>query len=196
MNQLSQVSSNLNSLKLVGIMDSAISSKKEVRTIKPRKKCSKSGDIEVFNTVLIYSRVMCLLNIGIITLEDFFNYELPPILQSLFENTGDMGASKSKLDLKKHFKWGRLYAYNVSVMLLSLKALHNFSLHHCELMRFLKTLDMLFITLFCYTKQQSRTYTLCLTGTVNTPSKVLKEIKEQDPQLVILFCHSAHLFHK
>ena len=50
--------------------------------------------------------MMCLLNIGIITLEDVLKYELPPILLSLFENTGDMRASKGKLDLKKHFKWG------------------------------------------------------------------------------------------
>ena len=43
------------------------------------------------------------------------------------------------------------------------------------------TWDMLFITLFCHTELQTPTYTLCLTDTINTPSKVLKEIKEQDP---------------
>ena len=44
---------------------------------------------------------MCLLSIGIITLEDVLKYELSPILLPLFENTGDMRASKSKLELKK-----------------------------------------------------------------------------------------------
>ena len=28
---------------------------------------------------------------------------------------------------------------------------------------------------------QTHTYTLCLTGTINTPSKILEELKEQDP---------------
>ena len=50
--------------------------KKEVKTMKSGKKCSKSGEIEVFNTELIYSRVMCLLSIGRITLEDVLKYEL------------------------------------------------------------------------------------------------------------------------
>ena len=44
---------------------------------------------------------MCLLSIGIITLEDVLKYELSPILLPLFENTGDRRASKSKLELKK-----------------------------------------------------------------------------------------------
>ena len=47
--------------------------KKEVRTMKFGKKCSKSGEIEVFNTELIYSRVMCLLSIGKITLRMFLS---------------------------------------------------------------------------------------------------------------------------
>ena len=62
--------------------------------------------IEVFNTELIYSRLMCLLNIGIVTLEDVLKYELPPILLSLFQNTGGMRALKSKLDLKKALQVG------------------------------------------------------------------------------------------
>ena len=74
--------------------------KKEVRTMKSGKKCSKSGEIEVFNTELIYSRVMCLLSIGRTTLEDVFKYELSPIPLSLFEITGERRASKSKSDLK------------------------------------------------------------------------------------------------
>ena len=98
----------------------------------------------------------------------------------LFENTGDMRALKNKSDLKKHFKWGRLYAYNLILMLLSLMAVRNFSLHHWQLMTLLMTWNLLFITLFCHTELQTQTYTSCLTDTINTPSKVLKEIKEQD----------------
>ena len=59
--------------------------KMDVRTMKSGKKCSKSGEIEVFNTELIYSRVMCLLSIARITLEDVLNYGLFPIPLSLFE---------------------------------------------------------------------------------------------------------------
>ena len=44
---------------------------------------------------------MCLLSIGIINLEDVLKSELPPIVLSLFENTGNVRASKSKSDLKK-----------------------------------------------------------------------------------------------
>ena len=104
-NQLSYVSSNINSLKLVGLMDSTMSSK---RKLEPQnlEKSAQNLVIKVFNTELIYPRVMCLLNIGTITLEDVLNYELPPILLSLFENTGDMRASKSKLDLKKALQVG------------------------------------------------------------------------------------------
>ena len=63
--------------------------------MKSGKKCSKSEEIKVFNTELIYSRVMCLLSIGRITLENVLKYELSPIPLSLFENTGEMRASKS-----------------------------------------------------------------------------------------------------
>ena len=59
---------------------------------------------------------------------------------------------------KKHFKWGRLYAYNLNLALLSLMAAHNFSLHYCQLMTLLMTWDLLFITLFCHTKLQTETY--------------------------------------
>ena len=69
--------------------------------MKSKKKSSKSEETEVFNTELIYSRVMCLLSIGRITLEDVVKYEFPPIMLSLFENTGEMRASKSKSDLKR-----------------------------------------------------------------------------------------------
>ena len=82
--------------------------KKEVKTMKSGKNCSKSGEIEVFNTELIYSRVMCLLGIGRIILEDVLKHELFLIPLSLFENTGEMRASKSKADLKKRTSSGHV----------------------------------------------------------------------------------------
>ena len=48
--------------------------------MKSRKKYSKSDEIYAFNTRLIYFPMICLLNIGRITLEDFRKYELSPIL--------------------------------------------------------------------------------------------------------------------
>ena len=71
--------------------------------------------------------------------------------------------------------------YNLGLMLLSLMAAHNFRQHHCQLMTCGNDLGYALITLLCHTELQTQTYTLCLTGTTNTPSKVLREIKEQDP---------------
>ena len=68
--------------------------------MKFRKKCSKSEEIEVFNTEQIYSQVICWLSIGRVTLDDVLKYELSSILLSLFENTREIRSLKSKLDLK------------------------------------------------------------------------------------------------
>ena len=48
--------------------------------MKSSKKCAKAGEVEIFNTEVIYSRVMCLLRIGKIELEEVLNYELSPVL--------------------------------------------------------------------------------------------------------------------
>ena len=48
--------------------------------MKSSKKCTKAGEVEIFNTEVIYSRVMCLLRIGKIELEEVLNYELSPAL--------------------------------------------------------------------------------------------------------------------
>ena len=50
--------------------------------------------------------------------------------------------------------------------------------------------------LIFHTKLRTQTYTLYLTGTINTSSKFLQELKEQDPQLVIMLRYSALLFHQ
>ena len=77
--------------------------------MKSGKKCSKSGEIKVFNTELIYSRVMCLLSTGRITLEDVLRYELSPMPLSLFENTGEMTASKCNANLKRNTSSGHVF---------------------------------------------------------------------------------------
>ena len=77
--------------------------------MKSGKKWSKSGEIEVFNTELISSRVMYLLSIGRITLEDVLRYELSPMPLFLFENTGEITALKSKGNLKRNTSSGHVF---------------------------------------------------------------------------------------
>ena len=55
---------------------------------------------------------------------------------------------------------------------------------------------MLFIPLFCQTEMQIQTHNFCLKGTINIPLKVLEEPKEQDQQLVIIFCQSTPILSK
>ena len=75
--------------------------KKEVKTMKIGKKSSKDREIEIYNTELIHSRVMCLLSMGRIQLDDVLKYELSPIPLYLFESNGEMRPSKIKSYLKK-----------------------------------------------------------------------------------------------
>ena len=64
--------------------------------MKSSKKCAKAGEVEIFNTEVIYSRVMCLLRIGKIELEEVLNYELSPALIFLIWNV-------SSIDLQGSF---------------------------------------------------------------------------------------------
>ena len=73
--------------------------KKEVITMTIAKKSIKVGEVEVFDTDLIFARVMCLLNAGQLKLEDVFSYELSPIPVSLFKENGEMRINHSKSDL-------------------------------------------------------------------------------------------------
>ena len=75
--------------------------KNEIVTMKSSKKFVKAGEVEIFNTEVIYSRVMCLLSIGRIELEEVLKYELSPDPLSLFDSNGEMRHSTSKTDLKK-----------------------------------------------------------------------------------------------
>ena len=78
--------------------------KKEVTTMAVTKKNIKIGDITVFDTEVIFARVMCLLNAGQIQLQDVFSFELSPIPTSLFRENGEMRPADSKSDLKKDLK--------------------------------------------------------------------------------------------
>ena len=60
--------------------------------------------VEVYYTKLIYSRVMCLLSVDQISLEDLFNYELVPVATSLFTDTVEARYHKAKSTLKKKLK--------------------------------------------------------------------------------------------
>ena len=123
--------------------------------MKSKKKSSKSEENEVFNTELIYSRVMCLLSIGRITLEDVVKYELPPIMLSLFENTGEMRASKSKSDLKRVLSVETVLRLQSKPNVVITYGCVQLWLHHGRLTALLRTWLMLFITLFCHTELQT-----------------------------------------
>ena len=77
---------------------------KTVVTIKEMKKKMKTGDVVVYNTEVIYSRVMCLLNAKKIDLKDLLKDELPPVPLSLFDEDGDSRLAKQKADLKNTLK--------------------------------------------------------------------------------------------
>ena len=52
---------------------------KTVVTMKEIKKKVKTEDVVVYNTEVIYSRVVCLLNAKQVDLKDLFKYELSPV---------------------------------------------------------------------------------------------------------------------
>ena len=62
---------------------------KKVTTMANKKKGTKVGDVIIYNTEVIFSRVMCLQSTGqLVNLQDFFKYELSPIPTSLFKENG------------------------------------------------------------------------------------------------------------
>ena len=78
--------------------------KKEVTTMSITKKSIKVGDVDVYDTDVIFARVMCLLNTGQVNLEDVFSYELSPVPVSLFKENGEMRINENKSDLKQTLK--------------------------------------------------------------------------------------------
>ena len=75
---------------------------KKVTTMSNKK--TKAQVVQVYNTELICSSVMCLLSVCQTSLEDLFNYELAPLPTSLFTDTGEARYPESKSTLKKKVK--------------------------------------------------------------------------------------------
>ena len=73
---------------------------KNVTTMAVSRKGVKFGTGTVYDTQLIYSRVMGLVSTGPIDLEDLFNYELASLPTSVFDDNGIMRISTSKSVLK------------------------------------------------------------------------------------------------
>ena len=61
----------------------------------------KIGQIPVYDTNLIYSRVIGLQNARNISMKDVLEYELSPVPTSLYEDNGEMRIMKSKSTLKR-----------------------------------------------------------------------------------------------
>ena len=63
---------------------------KEVVTKKDATRSStKNKSAEVYNTEIIFSRVMYLLSAGHTQIGDLFKYELAPVPTALFKDTGE-----------------------------------------------------------------------------------------------------------
>ena len=75
---------------------------KKVITMENKK--TKAKVVEVYNTELIYSHVMCFLSVYQISSDDLFNYEFAAVPTSLFTNTGEARYPKGKSTLKKKLK--------------------------------------------------------------------------------------------
>ena len=75
---------------------------KKVVTVDYARKHVKVGAMKVFDTNLIYSRVIDLQASGRYTdNKDVLGHELAPVPTSMFDDTGDMSIAKSKSTLKK-----------------------------------------------------------------------------------------------
>ena len=75
--------------------------KKSVITMKESKKNRKKKVTEVYNTEIIFSRVIYLLSAGQIEIKDLFSYELSPVPTALFKDTGEGRYPTSKATLKE-----------------------------------------------------------------------------------------------
>ena len=74
-------------------------SKKVVTMAATKQKISLGSDA-VFDTNLIYGRVMGLMNTRVMNLEDIFHHELAPVPTSMFDDNGDMRVVTTKAVLK------------------------------------------------------------------------------------------------
>ena len=74
---------------------------KKVVTMSALKKHIKVGQIPVYDTTLIYSRVLGLQSTRGIDLKEVLRYELSPVPPSMFEDSGDMRITKTKSTRKE-----------------------------------------------------------------------------------------------
>ena len=68
------------------------------------KSGTKNKTVEVYNTEIIFSRVMYLLSAGHIQMGDLFKCELAPVPAALFKDTGEGRYPTSKAALKNALK--------------------------------------------------------------------------------------------
>ena len=74
---------------------------KKVITMSTMKKHIKVGNTQVYDTNLIYSRVMGLQSSRDISMKDVLKYELSPVPTSMYEDNGGMRITKTKSVLKQ-----------------------------------------------------------------------------------------------
>ena len=72
--------------------------------MKTPKEAKKRKVVEVYNTKIIFSRVLYLNSTDKIKINDLFSYEVAPIPISLFKDAGEGRYSTSKVDLKNALK--------------------------------------------------------------------------------------------
>ena len=74
---------------------------KKVVTMAVSRKHIKVGQVPVYDTNLIYSRVLGLQKVRDISLKDILKFELAPVPPSMFEENGDLRITKTKSVLKR-----------------------------------------------------------------------------------------------
>ena len=77
--------------------------KNKVKLIKAEKTCT-IGDIVIYSTEAIYTRIICFMSTSSIEIEHVLKYELPPVPTSLFDENGDMQLNKREPELKNTLK--------------------------------------------------------------------------------------------
>ena len=81
---------------------------KQIVTMSDSRRKIKLGEISLFDTNLIYSRVMELIGALYIDLKTVFQHELSPIQTSMFGDDGEMRITKSKSTLKQKLRLNTL----------------------------------------------------------------------------------------
>ena len=75
----------------------------EVKLMKAEKTCV-IGNIEIYSIEAIYTRIICLMSISSIKIEDVLKYKLSPVPMFLFDENGDVRSNQQKFELKNTLK--------------------------------------------------------------------------------------------